>query len=312
MPLDVRPLTPSDLPALRTLCEHPSLALEVERLRRSGAFDDPPGDPYIDPRGRWVGFVDGGLAGYGVCFVLPSPRGTWALSLVGVAGPHRRRGLGSALLERAHRHFDGLHAADGLIETCLSAWRPNDEAVGFATRHGYQLAGTLHLMERPRGVTPEPPWPPGIEVRAFDGSDRAFADWCQVGNASFADSPRTVTSTVSELRAIARRQHFPDDGMRLAYRNGACVGFCRTALLEERPEVDVLGVVPEARGIGLGRALLRWGIGWLQEHDERPVTLMVDAQNDRALRLYHDEGFATRKARDLWARPMGSPRPGES
>lgn len=93
------------------------------------------------------------------------------------------------------------------------------------------------------------------------------------------------------------------DGLMLAYRDGACAGFCRTSLEAEGGEVAILGVAPEARAIGLGRALLRWGVRWLIEAGAKRVTLLVDGENDTALRLYRSEGFDVARTREIWLWP---------
>src|ERR1051325_7423145 len=98
---------------------------------------------------------------------------------------------------------------------------------------------------------------------------------------------------------------FRADGVLLAYRQGRVAGFCRNELHATRGEVGTLGTVPAARGIGLGRALLRWGVGWLERESTLPVTLMVDGANDGALALYRSEGFAVTRTRHAWMRPGG-------
>ena len=75
-------------------------------------------------------------------------------------------------------------------------------------------------------------------------------------------------------------------------------------LLPGRGEVATLGVVPEARGIGLGRALLRWGVGWLEHQAAPRVTLTVDGENEGALSLYRSEGFETVRKREIWSRRL--------
>ena len=88
----------------------------------------------------------------------------------------------------------------------------------------------------------------------------------------------------------------------MAWRGRRCVGFCRDSLLPEYGEVDVLGVRPEAQGAGLGRALLRWGVDWLQAENARHVRLVVDGENEAATALYRSEGFAVLATRETWIR----------
>ena len=55
--------------------------------------------------------------------------------------------------------------------------------------------------------------------------------------------------------------------------------------------VDILGVVPEARRGGLGRALLADGLRWIESKGASEAVLGVDAQNEKALTLYQSLGF---------------------
>ena len=73
-------------------------------------------------------------------------------------------------------------------------------------------------------------------------------------------------------------------------------------VLGENGEVALVGVVPEARGIGLGRALLRWGVSWIEAREAGTVELLVDGENDGALALYLSEGFVVTETREVWRR----------
>jgi ribosomal protein S18 acetylase RimI-like enzyme len=60
-------------------------------------------------------------------------------------------------------------------------------------------------------------------------------------------------------------------------------------------EVCFLGVVPERRGRGFGRALVEKLCTF-----GHPLSLIVDCRNDRAFRLYRAAGFATVGAREVF------------
>jgi mycothiol synthase len=160
-------------------------------------------------------------------------------------------------------------------------------------------------MERPLGSVDKPHWPPGIVVRTFDGSDRALEDFNDAYNRSFTSHYHYVRSSLEDTRAVTTQRHFRPDGLALAYRGHECVGFCRNARYGDPGEVALIGTVPEARGIGLGRALLRWGVAWLQDDFAKPVYLMVDGENESALRLYRSEGFQVALTRLHWSRAIG-------
>lgn len=295
MPLTVAPET--DLDALAVLISHPSLIAEFElwQGRVASAFEDP-----FHPRElTWVAREDGVPVGFALAYVLPSTRECFAMIRIGVLESHRRRGIGTQLLGLA---LPAVRAfAPDCREASINAWVPNEAASGFAARHGFAHARYFWLMERPRGAAPEVELPAGVELKLYDGSEEALRDWNQVYNASFAKHYHFVRSSIDDARQLASRAEFRRDGLALAYREGRCVGFCRNELMEHRGEIGVLGTAPEARRIGLGRALLRWGVGWLEAQNAPQVTLLVDGENEDALALYRSEGFAVTKTREVWS-----------
>lgn len=298
MPLTVAPEIQID--ALAALVSHPSLVAEFElwQGRVASAFDDP-----FHPRElTWVARDEGVPVGFALAYVLPSTRDRFGMIRVGVLESHRRRGIGTQLLGLA------LPAVKAYAPDCgeisINAWIPNDAASGFAARHGLSHARYFWLMERPRGVVPVVKLPAGIELELYDGSEEALRDWNQVYNASFAHHYHFVRSSIEDARQLASRPEFRRDGLALAYRQGLCVGFCRNELLAHRGEIGVLGTAPEARRIGLGRALLRWGVAWLEAQNAPQVTLLVDGENDDALALYRSEGFAVTKTREVWSKTL--------
>jgi mycothiol synthase len=292
------------LAGLRTLARDPSLAHEFAQLQTDAGFDDMMGDPMLPPALRWIALVEGIPAGFAFSFLAHTHGGAFAMVRLGVVERYRRRGVATALLERAGRELHAIRDAHGLYELNLSAWQPNPAAEGFAARHGFRHARNFWRMERPLGPVAKPQWPAGIVMHTFDGSERALADFNEAYNRAFADHYHYVRSTVEEARVVTRQRHFRPDGVALAYRGDACVGFCRNARYGEPGEVAVIGTVPEARGIGLGRALLRWGIAWLQDDFARPLYLMVDGENESALTLYRSEGFQVALTRLHWSRPI--------
>jgi mycothiol synthase len=298
----IAPCRTDDLATLRALARHPSLASEFEPLQTDAGFADLMGDPFLLPELRWIARMDGEPAGFCFAFVAPTHDGAFAMIRLGVVEPHRRRGIGDALLACGITSIAGLPASLGVRELNLSAWDPNAAAAAFAARHGFRHARNFWRMERPRATIEDPRWPDGIVARVFDGSEQALGDFNRAYNRSFADHYHYVRSSLEDTRAVVGQSHFRPDGLLLAHRNGTCVGFCRNARFGEAGEVALIGVVPEARGIGLGRALLRWGVSWLGAQGVDPLYLMVDGENEGALRLYRSEGFAVARTRVHWSR----------
>ncbi len=70
-----------------------------------------------------------------------------------------------------------------------------------------------------------------------------------------------------------------------------------------RGEIAVVGLLPEWRGRGLGRQLLRWGVGYLRAAGFGEIELSVEARNARALELYRQEGFEATVEWPHWVVP---------
>jgi len=303
MPLEVSPYTPSDRDALHALARHPSLAGEYERLLHNGELDDPAAHPKAWPDGAWIVRVDGTPAGFAMLLRLEqAARGRWAFLRIGVIAPLRRRGAGDALLAAALARLRAEPEAERPFEIAASAWHPADEAGPFLEHRGFVHARWFWIMHRPHAPVAAPAWPSGVTVRPFDGSDDDLRAWTTCFNDAFADHWSSSTASNEESRAITRTAPFRADGLLFAWRDGRCVGFARNSLYPDYGEVDVLGVVRAARGVGLGRALLRWSVAWLEARSVPRVILSVDGENANAAALYRSEGFVVERTREAWTR----------
>jgi mycothiol synthase len=299
MAVELRPYRSSDLADLRSLVEAPGITEQYDLFAGPGGTERMLADPYALAAGVRLAFVDDQAVGFAYPIVLPGPPAPWAVLRGGVLPRFRRQGIGRAL----HDHLVAWLPSQGrMAEREISAWQPEPAADGFVAALGYSHDHWMWLMERPRGTPPAPEWPRGIRVRALDGSDAMLADWNAAYNDSFAEHYRYVSTPVEHAHALARQPGFRADGVLLAYRDGRVAGFCRSVLLPQRGEIGTLGTVRAARGIGLGRALLRWGVHWLERESALPVTLLVDGANERALALYKSEGFRVTRTRRSWAR----------
>ena len=289
-----------DLEPLSALIRDPSLSAEFDVLQGPHGVEAWIADPYRDPALHLMAWRDGEPLGFASPFVLPGREGRFAMVRLGVRGTARRHGVGSALLARTLQDLKQRHPDVG--EVGLSAWLPSPEAEGFAARHRFERVRSFWLMDRRAAPVADPLWPEGIRLVSHDGSERRYADIAEAWNDSFSRHYHSIESTPDEIRTLFTRPGFRTDGYRLAYRGDRCVGFCRCELFPDRGEIAVLGTVEAARGIGLGRALLRWGTRWLEGERVNRVTLLVDGENEGALRLYRGEGFEVVRTRASWAR----------
>lgn len=308
--LRLAPYAPADRDALHGLLRDPSLVRQFRRNLEHGELDDPLAHPVLHPGGLMLARDGGRLVGFGMLLVLPSARGRWALLRLGVRAAERRRGIGTALLRAA----DGLLARDpgpAPAPFTVSVWLPEPDADAFLRQHGFAPFRSWWELDRPLGPVGDADWPEGLEPRTFDGSDAAFREWTDCYNDAFSTRFPSHIATEEEGRHLAAAPAFRADGLLLAWRGGRCAGFVRNTLAGDQGVVDVLGVRTGEQGRGLGRALLRWGVRWLQAQDVPHVRLIVDGANTDALSLYRSEGFVVADERCQWARAAdaaGQPR----
>jgi len=140
--------------------------------------------------------------------------------------------------------------------------------------------------------------PDGVELRAFrPGTDDAA--WLRVNNRAFANHP-DQGGWVEEI--LARRMAepwFDPAGFLLAWRGTELAGSCWTKVHTEPEhlgEIFVIGVDPDAQGIGLGRTLTLAGLDHLAAVRGCPTcVLYVAAANAPAVGLYESIGFVVHR-----------------
>ncbi len=302
MALVIRPYTPADLDTWRALLTAPDIAHQFDIYQGDAGFASLVGDPHLDHESIRLAFVGGVPVGFAFAFVIGHGSDAWAMMRPAVLAAHRRHGIGRALAEQVIAHLVNRRAVK---EIASSTWVPEPGTHELAAALGFREDRTFWMMTRPRGfVPPEPAWPAGIDVHPSDGSERCLLGWHEAYNDSFAQHYHFVPATFDETRQMAAAEGFRHDGLLLAWRGARCVGFARNTVHLDRGEISVLGTTHDARGIGLGRALLRAGVAWIEANTTLPVTLLVDGENENALGLYRQEGFEITHTRKVWVRPV--------
>ena len=210
----------------------------------------------------------------------------WSAGQLVVSPDHRRRGIGSLLLQRL------------IMESSspLRVWAMGDTpaARALAATAGMVPRRELLIMERQLDdEVPEPVMPPGVQIRTFvPGQDEQ--EWLRVNAAAFADHPEQALIDSDDLADRMAESWFDPNGFFVATINDTMVGFHWTKQHQEQlGEVYVLGITPSAAGGGLGKALLLTGLRSLQERGSTRVELYVEADNRAAVELYLSYGFAT-------------------
>src|SRR4030095_10535499 len=130
---------------------------------------------------------------------------------VGVRAPHRRKGLGRALLEQSRAAL--MRRVGSGCETRISHWDPGPTSEGFARAMGFEHDRYFWEMRRPGRIVPATSWPEAIETHTFDGSPRAFEDWNECSNEAFANNPMSARSTVEQCRMLSEHSSFHPSGL---------------------------------------------------------------------------------------------------
>jgi mycothiol synthase len=290
----------ADIDAAHALVTHDSLAGEFDRFADRRGLESMLMDPHVPQESLLMARADGTPAGLSFAFLVKDAEVPWTMLRIAVPAPHRRRGVGTRLLEALVERMRAVEPRIG--EWCLGAYEPCPEAQAFAEHHGFQRVRTFWWMQRADDRIAEPVWPDGFTLKTYAESPRGPEDWTLIYNRSFMRHYHYVPTNVEDTRTFATMPVFDPTGLLIAYRDGRPLGFCRNEVSADRGEVALVGVDPDARRIGLGRALVRWGTRWLKSKGIERAALMVDGENESALTLYREEGFEIARTRAVWSR----------
>ena len=251
-------------------------------------------DPASDPAGPAGSAGPGGLAGYAQLH----NDGTVSVAHLVVDPPQRRQGIGQELLHEVVRQ----------ATEPVQIWAPGNSpaAQALAAAAGFRPRRELLIMKRPLGSSPlrKARVPAGITIRTFRPGTTDEADWLRVNAEAFADHPEQGRFTADDLRERMAEPWFDPEGFFVAHREDAMVGFHWTKQHDDHlGEVYVLGVVPEAAGEGLGKALLRVGLRHLEQQGNTAVELYVEADHPDAVGLYRAYGFRIADRDVMYAQP---------
>jgi dTDP-4-amino-4,6-dideoxy-D-galactose acyltransferase len=180
----------------------------------------------------------------------------------------------------------------------------NAPSIRAAEDAGFRLVDSRLTLERPAGLPP-PPRPGGISVRAHRPEDvaalEAIAAEAHQGTRFWRDG-RFPAERAAELYRTWIRQECRGgaDRVLLAEEQGSPTGYLschREAGGGAR--IGLLGVRSDARGRGVGAALLAAALTWFAEGGSPAVGVVTQGHGIAAQRLYQRAGFLTVRM-DLW------------
>jgi len=216
---------------------------------------------------------------------------------------HRGQGMGSKLLEIAIDHSRKLGA--NVVQIPIAQGMQTGEH--FVRKKGFRLVRRhwqMSLWEYGGEVLQIPK---GFGLGHFVHGDEESL--CALQNLAFAVSWGFRPNTVEEIRCLVNTSWCHPEGILLISEGQQKVGYCWTMddpARKQKGYIRMMGVDPEYRGRGLGRAILVAGIEYLRKRGMTEIELSVDSKNSSAKRLYQSAGFK-RKGTTLWYQRRLSP-----
>lgn len=280
----VRPVRPEDLSGLLALLRW----MDADPARRVLAPEARSEDElwWAADEG-WVLEQNGRVAGYAALY--PFRQGG------ALEGPLVREADPAPLLERADREAAGRgwHTLYAFPDEANAALRAALEAAGYAPLH------TSYFFTTPPRDLAYPP-PAGVRIERVENLDPEV--YCDLYRASEDAWSHRLGWTALELI-----EHFnrPDVDLWYAYENDRPVGLVELETAPEGAEIAYLGVVPEARGRGVGRALLAAAAAHAFGGGAPQLKVRAHDHEKAAIALYQRLGFTLSGAVVTYAKELG-------
>lgn len=293
-----RPATHDDVHAIWSLV----CATDVEEYGEpdydeSDVVDDFARDRFDLARDTWlVEAPDGTLVAYATAW----DKQPHALVLGELAVHPDAPDLYPWLVDAVSRRVAEHAAVSGRAVAHVYNSEPNARRAAALTGAGYAIVRVFRRMEAP--IAPEGAAPADPRVRPVTPDDLPKV-W-EVQQASFADHFDFVRAEYDAWRrAFVETESYRPDLWWLAEEGGEVTGILIGQAHETNGWVKTLGVLPSARGRGVGSALLRTAFARFAELGFGSVALGVDSDNATgAMALYERVGMTATRRYDLYER----------
>jgi len=227
-------------------------------------------------------------------------------------GLYDNNALIDELITRCEARIREVAAEYGDMPLKMKSWCYEDEKKLAAAleRSGYENVRFFARMDLndPTNL-PEPAPYDGVTIRLFD-RERETAEFAEAMNRGFEGHYEHHAEPVEMYETYFDTHWYQPENVFVAEAEGKLVGVCWN-YLNPQPEgdgfiwgtVQDLAVIPEWRGKGLGRALIRRGHLALREHGAERICLWVDYSNPfGAKKLYYSEGYVDKYISKAYAK----------
>ena len=258
--------------------------------------------------GRQVQALDGQGRMAGMCLWVPSPGKTALLFAPNLREHPAAAGATAVCVKGALEDATatGVVLVQAMLEPADTAGR---EAFGSA---GLWLLATLQYMERrPPIMVPTVTLPTGVRLEPYSaGTHELFKRTIQESYRETLDCPalsglREMEDVIAGHKAVG-----PFDpqlwSLVMEYERPLGVLLLADVVARNALELAYLGLVPEARGRGLGRALMNRVLAIASRRGFAVASLAVDAANEPAAKLYRRCGYTRVAERVALIKKLGS------
>lgn len=287
--------------ALQTECVHAdNISLKLELDYKLGIAEETNKRAGIKDINEFMYYAGDQLIGYiGICDF----GGGETLEITGMVHPdYRRQGVSTKLWELVLKECERRRPGSILILCDRKSFFGQSfiKKTGAIYEHSEYEMYLRHDYQEP-----EEKLLCGIALRKATNPDAH--EIARMNDIFFADE--RDTSDTQKERAITEEDiPLPEEeekrGMTIymAYKNDQLIGKVNLETSTETGGIYGLGILPEYRGKGFGRALLLLAVKKLKDENKKDIMLQVLTQNARALRLYQSAGFEETSIMDYYER----------